>query len=120
VTLDIVEPAPQRLAQVLAATRLASDLAAEYDPVVFDLAALRHFHPGGWRSPFAAGDESILNHISLRVSPASAAGRFHPATTGLCKFGRPEFQCGASGRSWCRRRATSCSNWRSTSPKVRS
>jgi len=92
VTLDIVEPAPQRLAQVLAATRLASDLAAEFDGVVFDLAALRHFHPGGWRSPFAAGDESILNHISLRVSPARAAGRFHAATTGLCKFGRPEFQ----------------------------
>ncbi len=92
VMLDIADPGPDRLAQVLAATRLASDLAADFDGVVFDVGALRHFHPGGWRSPLAKTDTSIVNHVGIRISAARTTGRFHAATVGLGKFGRPEFQ----------------------------
>ena len=94
VMLDIADPGPDRLAQVLAATRLASDLAADFDGVVFDVGALRHFHPGGWRSPLAKTDTSIVNHVGIRISAARTTGRSTRPRSDSASSGGRSSRCG--------------------------
>ena len=76
---------------MVAATRLASAVRAQYGGVIFDVCALRHV--GGGRQPFPwdPDGESILHHVALVCRPQRKR-RFDAATRGLVKFGRPELE----------------------------